>query len=1040
MRLLSYTLFIFCLVCFSVEGAERVTMGSLYEEMKNGKLKDYSEMVVKAIELGEEDLFRELIEKPIQINSQKVRQALVDVGSVEMVKAFMESREPVIQGYAEYGDIEFFKQDKMPNIEVLKWLNRFGDYNGNIMNRISSCGKITQDRYEELIKVVGNHVEKLLNKEYIDWDKDFLFKLHKMGKIGVVDLFRKSRWALSWKELEPMVLEEMAKGKKFNVEDVTLLVSASGGHSLEEKMKFFEERGYKLTAASFNAIEKNGCISFEVLDYLMKHFEEEGLSYAIRANNYEMFKRGIGRNVEKLNEVVKQGEGQVMLLLNNYEKEYGVEVDEVVFKKGLDGLLNGDKIHFDTTSHMELLARRYGDSLDSLPEETAVKLLEKAAKGGSQSLWEKVEKVVSKDVLNKKIEDNFDRIFLMNVFNLEELEQLRDEGMKVRGHDALSSSLLELKVVKEQHLLSPYDEATYAKILNESTRKCDVLVEMGQPEMSKGVGFKEFLLANFNKDALEYLQSKGADVVAHLDWIIDAMKLYILDGFSEKGVMEFLDALKYLREEKYEQLIKSKRGLSYLIAAGLRDLVGLDVTQEAKDEALKHMVMKQNYAMMKVLLDGGAKIEEREVIKVVRGMKLSDMEYLLKHLKGAVNEQFRQKLISYVEKADRRGLWREYLLGNGKMLIGLSNSHGEWSGPFDDLMKGLGVHREVEVIAIDGTVVFDNELMGLFSGFVNPGGGDNYPRHGDAFDKEEMDAGARWEDMDKVYQGVLNYAKLHHVPYVGMCAGFQHLVLNSGGKLRAVTGFLDEVDVTIHKGTVPHYMSYNQKEKKDLFTKCEHSEDLLIKEAEVAHSFAGVKGELGGNMTLGALARGDVPQSGSFSMFQVGFQFHPEYQYADAMKGVNECLPEDEKTFRQRALLESFIFNAMSYSRMLKYGMKRGLSRNEIEEGMRVVGWMQEKKLGECLKAKPDQEQASEYFWGGFGDLEYKMKEGSGDDVLVILPGIVKEDMQIWREGDNLIFHNKHLGEFLKIEDHYKEGYGVERVLYSDGVEEIFKD
>jgi gamma-glutamyl-gamma-aminobutyrate hydrolase PuuD len=207
-------------------------------------------------------------------------------------------------------------------------------------------------------------------------------------------------------------------------------------------------------------------------------------------------------------------------------------------------------------------------------------------------------------------------------------------------------------------------------------------------------------------------------------------------------------------------------------------------------------------------------------------------------------------------------------------LIGFNNFVGEWSRNIIDYIKN---DSHIGVLPLDKADTEDKNFLSVFDGFVNPGAGDSFPKD-QAFDLSYLNNGEIHQDHECAYQNVIDYAKEHSLPYLGLCNGAQHLILNNGGSIAKTTTNHNRVPhkLKVIPGSIIHFLAMNEQEQQlaisqGYFPEMEFS-------INTQHNYAGINGQIG-DLELGGLSDEGVVEAVAHKFYQVAFQFHPENMY-----------------------------------------------------------------------------------------------------------------------------------------------------------------
>jgi|GEM_PF-2947430 len=242
----------------------------------------------------------------------------------------------------------------------------------------------------------------------------------------------------------------------------------------------------------------------------------------------------------------------------------------------------------------------------------------------------------------------------------------------------------------------------------------------------------------------------------------------------------------------------------------------------------------------------------------------------------------------YKKSVDLNNLFKDNLTH-----IAISNGNDFWSTGAWSVARLLMQNYPNVVFHLITLEMVDKagvDFLDQFDAFINPGANDSYPGH-TTFKLEDCPL---IHPIEKLYQLVLTKAADKTAPYVGMCAGAQHLVLNYKGTLAPLKGYdHGQHTITYLKGTLPYYMVLT-KEQQSQMLKTGVFPEITFK-SDTAHHYAAVTGNLG-KLTLGAISESGVPMSYSSSI-HFATQFHPEHFYCR----------KDESSINQKAWLNNFV-------------------------------------------------------------------------------------------------------------------------------------
>ncbi len=211
------------------------------------------------------------------------------------------------------------------------------------------------------------------------------------------------------------------------------------------------------------------------------------------------------------------------------------------------------------------------------------------------------------------------------------------------------------------------------------------------------------------------------------------------------------------------------------------------------------------------------------------------------------------------------------LFSNNISLVGISHTQGYWTKELQVALKNIAssINKNILIIPISSV---DWEYLEHFSMLVNPGAGDSFPKILQEFNISYMNY-VRVHPREIKYQKIINYAVTHDVPYLGICSGAQHLILNRAGFLMQKTG---NDYVSINYGSDGYFLSMNSDELYAGFNSGIYPDTIQFP-IYVAHKFAGVEEKLGEGIKLGGKSSEGAVELVTLNLYQVGYQFHPEY-------------------------------------------------------------------------------------------------------------------------------------------------------------------
>jgi anthranilate/para-aminobenzoate synthase component II len=162
-------------------------------------------------------------------------------------------------------------------------------------------------------------------------------------------------------------------------------------------------------------------------------------------------------------------------------------------------------------------------------------------------------------------------------------------------------------------------------------------------------------------------------------------------------------------------------------------------------------------------------------------------------------------------------------------------------------------------------------LFAQLDGILAPGGEDSYPRT-KYFKKEDCSFELT---LEQLYQILAEKAEAYHIPYLGMCAGAQHLALYHGSTLGPLNSS-GPAKIDFIPGTLSHFKALNTTQKAEALTECKLPPLTVL--GDTAHSFGAYPDMLGASLELGArhhdkaIAMAYTHQNGILA----ATQFHPE--------------------------------------------------------------------------------------------------------------------------------------------------------------------
>ena len=273
-------------------------------------------------------------------------------------------------------------------------------------------------------------------------------------------------------------------------------------------------------------------------------------------------------------------------------------------------------------------------------------------------------------------------------------------------------------------------------------------------------------------------------------------------------------------------------------------------------------------------------------------------------------------------------------------VVGISNIDGRWSGPVASVAQHMQNTKDIFYLPISDKIAQNEGFMSKLSGLINPGAGDTFPKNKDSFTLQDLNP-EKMLEKEKTYQKVINYSNSYHIPYLGICSGSQHLILNHDGALKPVKGYVGGNHIAeIKSGSPIHYMMLSKEEQVEAVEKCSFPE--ISFQVYTAHHYAGANWKLGNTINLGGVSEEGVVQSFSYGLWQFGTQFHPEKYFFVSQ-------PHDE---RQKIFLNNFFDLVKSYHDRIVGATAANKTLVEVKEEMQDEEQIILEKLEECSKSK----------------------------------------------------------------------------------------
>lgn len=329
----------------------------------------------------------------------------------------------------------------------------------------------------------------------------------------------------------------------------------------------------------------------------------------------------------------------------------------------------------------------------------------------------------------------------------------------------------------------------------------------------------------------------------------------------------------------------------------------------------------------------------------------------------------------------------------------------------------IKLHDNAYHIEISLEIAQDEDIMQHISGFINPGAGDSYPEHEEPFVLTDMTEENKVYH-EKVYQQVITMAKKFDIPYLGLCAGAQHLVLNSNGALKRGGQTDQNTKIIFNKGTIPHFLLLTEKEKEEALSFC-NLENIEFSGAYAWHYYAGMKDNLGEDVKLAAVTDTDIPEAFSLGANKIGSQFHPEMHYYDEDKdhqGIN----------RHKQFLDNIFGIFEGYYKSMQYAKKMGIDQEVAKAAIQKVNQELIEYLEGCV-SKVEYEK-NIHLW----DKGQTIELGNDVNSVSLMPGLTSENIAVTRESNDLVIQAKDGQGRLIFKDRFDHFYPV-HLKFADG-------
>lgn len=239
------------------------------------------------------------------------------------------------------------------------------------------------------------------------------------------------------------------------------------------------------------------------------------------------------------------------------------------------------------------------------------------------------------------------------------------------------------------------------------------------------------------------------------------------------------------------------------------------------------------------------------------------------------------------------------LAEDDKVHIAISYGSESWSqGIWSAARVLMKKHHNIQFHLIQDKMVDDQgEFLKQFDAIINPGAEDSYP-----IDQEFSTRHCQFDTaIEKMYQKIVGLSDKLGIPYLGICAGAQHLALYHGSTLMPVTGYhKGSHNIELREGTLLYFMSMTKNQEKLALESLQFPK--IVVKADTAHHFAAKT--LAGGLHIDGLSEDQIIMAYSHKdKMQFGIQFHPEHK----------CNVNNTADDNQVALLENFLILAIRY-------------------------------------------------------------------------------------------------------------------------------
>jgi ankyrin repeat protein/anthranilate/para-aminobenzoate synthase component II len=222
--------------------------------------------------------------------------------------------------------------------------------------------------------------------------------------------------------------------------------------------------------------------------------------------------------------------------------------------------------------------------------------------------------------------------------------------------------------------------------------------------------------------------------------------------------------------------------------------------------------------------------------------------------------------------------------------IAIAHGDGFWSSSIFAFARLIKKKYQIESFLITSQIIarYGINIIEKFNAVINPGSDDSFPKDLKTFALKDFKFSMAVENH---YQFMLDISFKRNLPYLGFCAGIQHLALYHNASIMPVVGFDKGLrNIEVKPFTLTSFMHSVQ------FSNCELKK--IEFSGQVAHHYAVDPDAISANLEIGASAELNVPMILAHKNgIRYGVQYHPENFYA----------LEDANSAKQKLFLDNFV-------------------------------------------------------------------------------------------------------------------------------------